>query len=40
LPQLEEWDKVFTNVDEINTMHELDEELVAAVNSNFKELNH
>ena len=38
LPQLEEWDKVFTNVDEINTMHELDEELVEAVNRHFDQL--
>ena len=38
LPQLEEWDKVFTTVDEITTMHELDEELVDAVNSRFQKL--
>ena len=36
LPQLEEWDKVFTTVDEITTMHELDDELVDAVNSRFQ----
>jgi hypothetical protein len=36
LPQLEEWAQVFTAVDEINTAHELDEEVAAAVSARWK----